>query len=42
MNALLLQNEAMTGQFTFGPVFSNITFAALEDSGWVGATEHTH
>ena len=29
----LLQNEAMTGQFTFNPVFSRITFAALEDSG---------
>ena len=27
------QNEAMTGQLTFNPVFSRITFAALEDSG---------
>lgn len=28
-----LQNEAMTGVFTFNPVFSNITLAALHDSG---------
>lgn len=27
------QNEAMTGQVTFNPVFSRFTFAALEDSG---------
>lgn len=28
------QNEAMTGQLTFNPVFSRFTFAALEDSGY--------
>lgn len=27
------QNEGMTGVLTFGPVFSRLTFAALEDSG---------
>ncbi|XP_065832191.1 leishmanolysin-like peptidase [Oscarella lobularis] len=30
----LLENEAMTGTFTQNPVFSEITFALLEDSGW--------
>ena len=29
------QNEAMTSQLTFNPVFSPFTFAALEDSGLV-------
>ena len=30
---LFIQNEAMTGVFTFNPVFSNLTLAALYDSG---------
>lgn len=30
-----MQNEAMTGQLTFNPVFSRFTFAAFEDSGYV-------
>ena len=28
------QNEAMTGVFDFNPVFSRLTLAVLEDSGW--------
>ncbi|XP_055338736.1 leishmanolysin-like peptidase [Paramacrobiotus metropolitanus] len=30
----VFENEAMTGVHTQNPVYSNITFAALEDSGW--------
>ena len=30
---VFVQNEAMTGVFTFNPVFSNLTLAALYDSG---------
>ena len=32
--ASLLQNEAMTGVFTFDPVFSRLSLAVMEDSGW--------
>ena len=28
------QNEAMTGIFDFNPVFSRLSLAVLEDSGW--------
>lgn len=28
------QNEAMTGLFDFNPVFSRLSLAVLEDSGW--------
>ena len=28
------QNEAMTGVFTFDPVFSRFSLALMEDSGW--------
>ncbi|XP_062519504.1 leishmanolysin-like peptidase [Corticium candelabrum] len=30
----VFENEAMTGTFTQNPVFSNVTFALLEDTGW--------
>jgi leishmanolysin-like peptidase len=30
----VFENEAMTGTFTQNPVFSKITFALLEDTGW--------
>jgi leishmanolysin-like peptidase len=30
----MLGNEAMTGVFDFNPVFSRLTLAVLEDSGW--------
>jgi leishmanolysin-like peptidase len=30
----LLGNEAMTGVFTFDPVFSRLSLAVMEDSGW--------
>ena len=30
----ILENEAMTGTHTQSPVFSRITLALLEDSGW--------
>ncbi|XP_011410372.1 PREDICTED: leishmanolysin-like peptidase [Amphimedon queenslandica] len=30
----VVENEAMTGYITVNPVFSNFTFALLEDSGW--------
>ena len=29
-----LQNEAMTGTHTQNPVYSTLTLALLEDSGW--------
>lgn len=29
-----IQNEAMTGVFTFDPVFSRLSLAVMEDSGW--------
>lgn len=29
-----VQNEAMTGVFTFDPVFSRLSLAVMEDSGW--------
>ena len=28
------QNEAMTGVFDFNPIFSRLTLAVLQDSGW--------
>ncbi|XP_064392277.1 leishmanolysin-like peptidase [Halichondria panicea] len=30
----IMGNEAMTGELTFNPVFSRISLAAFEDSGW--------
>ena len=32
--SLVMQNEAMTGVFTFDPVFSRLSLAVMEDSGW--------
>lgn len=34
---LAFQNEAMTGTHTQNPVYSRLTFALLEDSGWYKA-----
>lgn len=34
---LKTQNEAMTGTHTQSPVFSRITLALMEDSGWYKA-----
>lgn len=34
---LLFKNEAMTGTHTQSPVFSRITLAMMEDSGWYKA-----
>lgn len=36
----ILGNEAMTGVFTFNPVFSRLTFASLKDTGSVSAHVH--
>ncbi|KAL9951989.1 hypothetical protein ACROYT_G044753 [Oculina patagonica] len=33
----LFENEAMTGTYTQNPVFSRITFALMEDTGWYRA-----
>ena len=33
----LFENEAMTGTYTQDPVFSRITFALMEDTGWYKA-----
>ncbi|XP_068726992.1 leishmanolysin-like peptidase isoform X1 [Montipora capricornis] len=33
----LFENEAMTGTYTQDPVFSRITFALMEDTGWYRA-----
>ena len=33
----LFENEAMTGTYTQNPVFSRITFALMEDTGWYKA-----
>ena len=33
----LFENEAMTGTYTQDPVFSKITFALMEDTGWYRA-----
>lgn len=34
---IFIQNEAMTGTHTQSPVFSRITLALMEDSGWYKA-----
>ena len=31
----MFQNEAMTGALTYSPVFSRVTLALMEDTGYV-------